>query len=135
MKQAGMILIVEDDPYIRRDLAEILRGEGYDVVTAGEGSEALHRLRRKACPSVILLDLMMDGMNGWDFRDRQLQDPALAAIPVVILSGLIEGARHATNLAAVDLIVKPIVLDALLETVHRHCPPPPAAPLRAAAGR
>jgi CheY-like chemotaxis protein len=122
MKQAGMILIVEDDPDIRLDLAEILRGEGYDVVTAGEGHEALDRLRGAGCPSVILLDLMMDGMNGWDFRDQQLQDPALAGIPVVILSGLVEGPRHAANLAAADLIVKPIALDSLLETVHRHCP-------------
>jgi CheY-like chemotaxis protein len=115
------IMIVEDNGHIRSNLAEILRDEGYRVVTAREGGEALRWMRSARVPSVILLDLLMTGMNGWEFRSRQLQDPKLAGVPVIIVSGLAEVRRHAAYLDVPDHFGKPIALERLLETVHRHC--------------
>lgn len=114
------ILIVEDDEDIRKDLAEILQEEGYEVATATNGREALDQLQADR-PGLILLDLMMPGMNGWDFRARQLQDPDIAEIPVVILSGAANVLRSAVTLSAAGYITKPFRLTQLLETVHRVC--------------
>jgi CheY-like chemotaxis protein len=81
------ILIVDDDGDTRAALAELLREEGFAVEGAPNGREALVRLRGgEIHPAVILLDLMMPGMDGWDFRSEQLRDPNLAAVPVVIVS-------------------------------------------------
>ena len=115
-------MVVEDDPYIRNDLAEILRHEGYEVITARDGGEALTWMRSATQPAVILLDLMMSGMNGWEFRDHQLRDPRLAAVPVIILSGVTEVPKHAAQLDVADYFSKPVKLDRLLETVQRRCP-------------
>src|SRR5262245_64624414 len=84
---AGAILIVDDDNDVRSALSELLEEEGFAVEGAPNGREALARLRDGgAHPAVILLDLMMPGMDGWDFRSEQLRDPRLAAVPVVIVS-------------------------------------------------
>ena len=80
------ILIVEDDSDLREALSEVLRDEGYSVESAADGREALDRLRRDLRPSLILLDLTMPVMNGWQFRAEQRRDPALSEIPVVVLS-------------------------------------------------
>ena len=116
------ILLVEDDDDIRVDLADILRGEGYEVATASNGQEALDWLRDHGqTVSLILLDLMMPIMNGWDFRGRQLEEPALMAIPVVLLSGAGDVARHALALKTAGYLIKPLRLDSLLRIVARHC--------------
>ena len=122
-RRADTVMLVEDNPHIRSDLAEILRGEGYKVVTASEGGEALDRMRSAMRPGVILLDLVMQGMDGWEFRDRQLRDPALADVPVILMSGLTEIPRHAAQLAVAAHVTKPIELNSLLATVERHCSP------------
>ncbi|MBC7545053.1 MAG: response regulator, partial [Candidatus Sericytochromatia bacterium] len=83
----GGILIVEDDIDIRETLAEILADEGYSVASAANGLDAISYLQTEAMPCVILLDLMMPVMSGWEFRAKQQQDPTLAGIPVVVLSG------------------------------------------------
>jgi len=84
---SGPILIVDDDNDIRAALSELLEAEGFSVEGAPDGREALARLRAaKVHPAVILLDLMMPGMDGWDFRSEQMRDPRLAAVPVVIVS-------------------------------------------------
>jgi CheY-like chemotaxis protein len=77
---------VEDDPDIRETLSEALGWEGYDVTTAANGLEALQLLRGGQHADIVLLDLMMPVMSGWEFRRVQLDDPALAGIPVVVLS-------------------------------------------------
>src|ERR1700682_362753 len=79
-------LIVEDDASIREAIAEVLRSEGYEASSCGHGREALEYLRDGHHPDVILLDLMMPVMDGWEFRIEQRKDPALATIPVVALS-------------------------------------------------
>ena len=84
---SGAILIVDDDNDVRAALSELLEAEGFAVEGAADGRVALARLRAaKVHPAVILLDLMMPGMDGWDFRTEQMRDPKLAAVPVVIVS-------------------------------------------------
>jgi CheY-like chemotaxis protein len=84
---SGAILIVDDDNDVRSALSELLQEEGFSVEAAPNGREALARLRAsKVHPAVILLDLMMPGMDGWDFRSEQMRDPQLASVPVVIVS-------------------------------------------------
>jgi CheY-like chemotaxis protein len=87
MRRSGSILIVDDDSDVRAALSELLEAEGFSVEGVPGGREALVRLRtEKVHPAVILLDLMMPGMDGWDFRTEQMRDPQLAAVPVVIVS-------------------------------------------------
>ena len=114
------ILIVEDDADLREALSEVLRDEGYSVEGAGDGQEALDRLRRDPPPSLILLDLTMPVMNGWQFRAEQRQDPLLSGIPVVILSAGDHLAEQMAPLGIQDYVHKPIELDELLRTVERY---------------
>ncbi len=119
---ARLILIVEDDGDIREDLADILRNEGFEVVTASNGQEACERLRGpSALPGLILLDLMMPIMDGWQFRAEQLKDASLAQIPVIVLSGAADIRKEATALGAAGYASKPFKLDALLGTIRRTC--------------
>ena len=85
----GTVMVVEDDAAIRDLVIEVLAHEGFEAVGARNGEEALRRLRGgELHPSLILLDLMMPVMNGWQFREQQLRDPALAGIPVVVTSAV-----------------------------------------------
>lgn len=115
------VLLVEDDPELLRSLARFLQDEGFTVECARHGLEALGRLRSGSRPGLILLDLMMPVMTGWEFRSAQRQDSELAHIPVVVLSGLDDSPHHAAWLEADDYVQKPIPADVLLETVHRYC--------------
>ena len=83
---AHTILVVEDDPDVRRALTELLASEGYEVAATADGGEALQTLRGGLRPAVILLDLMMPNCDGWDFRREQLEDPAFATVPVVLVT-------------------------------------------------
>jgi CheY-like chemotaxis protein len=79
-------LIVDDDPAIVDGLSEYLGHDGYGVMAAADGAEALALLNSGVRPDVIVLDLLMPGMDGWDFRMAQLNKPSLATIPVLIIS-------------------------------------------------
>lgn len=109
------VLVVDDEVDIRDAVSELLADEGYVVQTAGDGAEAL-RKARDLHPSLVLLDLMMPGMNGWEFRAAQAVDPELKLIPVVILSAY---GREA-GLEAEAFIQKPFGLEELLSTVRRY---------------
>jgi CheY-like chemotaxis protein len=115
------VLVVDDDTAIRESVAEILRDEGYAVQEASNGQEALDRLRAEGPPCLILLDLMMPIMDGFQFRAAQLADRALAAAPVVVMSadGNVEG--KAASLSAAGALKKPLLLGDLLQVVARHC--------------
>jgi CheY-like chemotaxis protein len=116
------ILIVDDDDDIRELLAEFLEDEGYRVVTARNGLDALGRLRAGgAPPCLILLDLMMPVMNGFQFLEAFRSDPALALIPVAVVSA--HGGLGPSERAAIaaPIYAKPLDLDALLEVVGRLC--------------
>jgi CheY-like chemotaxis protein len=114
-----IVLVVEDDAEARDAMVRLLRTEGYTVVTAGDGQQALDLLHA-AVPDLILLDLLLPGMDGWEFRQRQQDDPALARVPVVLISGTEGLARVATALAVAGFLEKPVDVDRLLTEVRRH---------------
>jgi CheY-like chemotaxis protein len=108
------ILVVDDDPDIRAALEDALSVSGYEVVAARNGSEALQRLRSSRC-DLVLLDLMMPVMTGWEFRDEQLRDATVADVPVIVISA----ARSPAPIDAAAYLPKPFDLDRLLELVGR----------------
>jgi CheY-like chemotaxis protein len=117
---ARCILVVEDDFDIRDAVIQILTDEGYRVVGAANGQDALERLRAEPnAYGLILLDLMMPVMDGRQFRAEQERDPALAAIPVVVMSADASVQVKATSIRAADCLRKPIQLDTLLATIAR----------------
>jgi len=121
--EAGHILLVEDDFAIRETVAEVLEGEGFQVTCAANGQEALRRLGEAVSrPEVILLDLMMPVMDGWEFRTAQRSDPRYAAIPVVVLSAGAGAEGSLARLAPDAFLTKPFELDRLLDLVGRYCP-------------
>src|SRR4051794_32237552 len=112
------VMIVEDDLYTRNTLTLILESEGYEVLQAANGREALNLLLTQPLPQIILLDLRMPVMNGWEFRQRQRQDARLAGIPVVVISG-VEDIRHeAEQVGAATYLTKPVSPEYLLETLR-----------------
>jgi CheY-like chemotaxis protein len=115
------VLVVEDDFETREMMALALEKEGYSVSTVANGQEALDHLRKSPLPCLILLDLMMPVMDGWEFREKQAQSPALALIPVVIISGAGNIREKAQTLGVADYLEKPIELDCLLNIVQRYC--------------
>jgi CheY-like chemotaxis protein len=120
MTPPASILIVEDDPDTREMLGRFLELEGFDVRTAANGRLALQSLRANHEPCVILLDLMMPVMNGWQFREAQAKDPALSRIPVVVVTAA--GARDDIPAIKADgWLSKPVDLDRLLATIGPLC--------------
>lgn len=109
------VLVVDDESDIREAVAEVLADEGYVVHGAGDGAEAL-RKARAVHPDIVLLDLMMPGMNGWEFRAAQKGDPELSDIPVVVLSAL----GRVAGMDAAGFIQKPFDLDELLDAVREY---------------
>ena len=123
MLDGKFILLVDDDVGIRTIVAEILEEEGYHVVIASDGHEALTFLRRtRARPALILLDLMMPHTDGWAFRSEQRHDPLLKSIPVAVFSAR-EHLQDVMRLAAADFVPKPVTYDQLMTTVQRFCRP------------
>jgi len=117
------VLIIEDDVDIREALIGILRDEGYLTDGVGNGLEALDHLRapRRTPPCLILLDLMMPVMNGWQFRAEQQQDAGIAKIPVIVISADSSVKQKSEALGSAGFLKKPIELDALLEVVAKYC--------------
>ncbi len=113
------ILIVEDDAAIRTALQLALEMEGYAVKIASNGKEALEMLPRIDTPCLILLDLMMPIMNGWEFAKALRQDMVLAPIPVAIVTAFSEEAADFEGAQA--LIKKPVDLELLYQVVRKFC--------------
>jgi CheY-like chemotaxis protein len=114
------VLVVDDDRDIRDVLSEVLGDAGYAVITARNGQEALdHLVVGGVRPAVILLDLMMPVMNGWEFRARQVTQPELIAIPVVAISADRDARKRADTLGLAAFIPKPLELAALIATIDR----------------
>jgi CheY-like chemotaxis protein len=109
------VLIVEDDTETRNTLTELLEKDGRGIVTASDGQEAFERLSDVPRPRLILLDLAMPRMDGWEFMRRQSADPAIANIPTIVLSGstLPAGAKHQ--------LAKPVDAERLLALVDQYC--------------
>ena len=116
------ILIADDDADVRESLRLLLELNGHSVDEARNGREALDALDGRATrPCVILLDLMMPVMDGWQFRRAQLQNPAVADVPVVVISAVPSHIQHAEELAAHRVFSKPFDYDALLTEVDALC--------------
>lgn len=115
------VLIVDDDPDIRRTLGDVLEAEGYQVTEAADGVEALTHLHSGGEPNVILLDLMMPVMNGWQFCEELRDKPQFSSIPVVLLSAVNELDEDLTSMDVDERMSKPVGLDVLLDTVERMC--------------
>lgn len=111
------VLVVDDESDIREAVAEVLADEGYEVLGARDGAEALQKLREHH-PDLVLLDLMMPRMNGWEFRAAQKGDPDCSGIPVIVVSAL----GRATGFDADDYLQKPFEVDRLLTAVRQHAP-------------
>ena len=128
MNDHRRILVVEDDDELRSALSDSLMVEGYDVSTASNGLEALNSLKHGPTPLLILLDLMMPVMNGWQFRNAQKEDPTLAKIPVIVLSAVGNHVQKVEPLDAVAFMRKPFDLEVLLATVDRYANDPGKQP-------
>jgi CheY-like chemotaxis protein len=117
-RHTGIILVVDDDRGAMEALSDILEYEGYHVERAQNGLQALEHLHEtRPCPNLIILDLLMPVMDGWEFRTRQKEDPELAKIPVLVVTAI--GATAGIDAAGV--LRKPIDIDALLRAVARYC--------------
>jgi DNA-binding response OmpR family regulator len=114
------ILIIEDDEGVGPSIANLLRDEGYCVEVATSARVALDRLRTDPLPSLILLDLMMPGMDGIEFRVRQLADGRLATVPVILLSARPDVALQAKKLLIEDYLMKPMNFEELLHVVQNR---------------
>ena len=114
------ILLVEDSEYTRRPLADLLRFRGHTVHEATHGREALDVLERHPnAIRLILLDLAMPVMDGWQFRQAQLRNPLIATIPVVIFTGAPPDAIMHQVLRADAYLQKPVAFDQLMEAITR----------------
>ena len=114
------ILVIDDDDDIRDVLAIVLDEAGFRVVAAANGREALECLREEPRPDLILLDLMMPEMDGYQFRAEQQRDPALRAIPTLIVTaGTVTSRVEA--LGAEAILRKPVSLRRLVDTIRRFC--------------
>src|SRR5205823_2109121 len=109
-----------DDPDIRDALTVTLRYEGYEVEGVGNGEEAMRQMRGGSLPDLILLDLMMPVMDGWQFRREQQRDPLLADIPVVVVTADGNAQPRAAAAGIHDYLRKPIDLEELLQIIKRH---------------
>jgi CheY-like chemotaxis protein len=114
------ILVVEDDFSLRQALCAALEEAGFRTVGAADGFDALNRLRGGPKPDMILTDLGMPKMDGWAFAEELAKDPALGAIPVLVLSGQAVNALSRATLKAVELVMKPFELDSLVARIVAH---------------
>jgi two-component system response regulator MprA len=123
-----VILVVDDDETMRDAMVAVLQSAGYAVIAEGTATKALALLQSGAAkPFLILLDLMMPGMSGVEFRAAQLQDAALEPIPVVFVSAFpntVDALQSGGRLHAAGVLRKPVDADDLLAVVRRLCPPP-----------
>ncbi len=116
-----LVLVVDDDVDIRDALIDVLEEDGFRAVGASNGAEALDRLHAGLRPDLILLDLMMPVMDGWEFLRRRRGDPEANTIPVVVLSAAGKSLRpHVRSLGADEFLEKPVEAEDLLDAVSRN---------------
>lgn len=121
------VLVIDDDLSTREVLSLLLTGAGFGVAMAGDGQAALEMLQRGERPGLILLDLMMPVLDGWQFRQEQLRDPRLADIPVIICSADGRVGQRAESLRALAYLDKPVDPAELIALVRRLYPHPSGA--------
>lgn len=124
------ILVVEDHDSARVALTKLLASTGYDVVAASNGSDALAQLGNGPRPDLILLDLMMPVMDGWEFMRRQRRDWHLCTIPTIVLTGVPSHDPRCLEMPVVRMLAKPYTGEQLLAAIDaeistRQAPDPP----------
>jgi CheY-like chemotaxis protein len=120
------VLIVDDDEASRELMTKVLRLTGFGTVTAENGADALKYLRTGGDACIILLDLMMPVMDGFEFRREQLSEPRLAAIPVVVLSAI--ASTRASEFQGCAIFDKPVNVFEVADAVRRLCRRSPGLP-------
>lgn len=111
------VMVVDDDDAIREALQDVLTDEGYDVIGASDGQEALECLNREKRPSAILVDLWMPVMDGWKFLDALLADSRFSRIPLVVLTAARD--QRARELCVAEVLTKPVQLHQVLGVLER----------------
>jgi CheY-like chemotaxis protein len=111
------VLVVEDEPELREMMRDALELNGYTVVTASNGRDALSKISGVDHICLVLLDLLMPEMNGWDFFEKMRQRADLASVPVVVHSS----APAAPPVGVSRVLQKPLVLEGLLSVVREYC--------------
>lgn len=119
MLQKPRVVLAEDEASLRSFLALALHDEGYEVLSAKDGKEALE-LATLGSPNCILLDMRMPRVDGWEFARRYREQPGEHA-PIIVMTANIEAPRAARDVGAVAYLVKPFDLDALLTVLEKHC--------------
>jgi len=119
MSDPPYILLVDDDSDLRQCLVDLLEDEGYVTRTACSGREALALLENSAPPCLILLDLMMPDLNGWQFYEQQQRNRQLAQIPVLVVTA---SRSLGPNIPGSDVLLKPFTIDDVLDKVERLVP-------------
>jgi CheY-like chemotaxis protein len=119
----GRVLVVDDDDGVRAVMQKQLAHAGFDVTTAASGVEGIDMIRTDPSFKVVLLDMIMPAMDGWGFRKTQLDDPGLAHIPVIVLTGAPLPSLVHDQLQAADYLLKPVGRDHLISVVSNYCTP------------
>ena len=128
--QNKCVLVVDDEPAINQLFAHLLRRNGYEVIQASNGQEALAQLSKSHRPvSLIILDVAMPVMDGFEFRAIQRETPQIAHIPVLVITSRQSFEKDIRFMKAAAYLKKPIEADLLLDTVERNCLSVAPAPL------
>jgi CheY-like chemotaxis protein len=112
-----LILVVEDHDFAREALAMLLKDADYDVVEAANGREALATLSKGARPDLILLDLVMPQMDGWEFMRRQRRDWRLCTIPTIVITGVASHDPRCLEMPIVRFLPKPYTFEKLMAAI------------------
>jgi len=112
------VLIIEDEPDIQNFISRVLEFEGYNILKAGDGKTGLEIVREKPV-SLVLLDLRLPGLDGWEVLREMKRDTELASIPVVVLTAIAESVqrRRTMHMGASQYLVKPLSANSVSKTV------------------
>ena len=113
------VLVVEDESYLCDLIADVLESEGHTARTASNGLEALDLMRQRK-PHIVLLDLMMPVMDGWEFMDALRENPQWDGVPIVIISAIYDAKRTQRETGARAVITKPFDIDQITEIVRLY---------------
>lgn len=121
----SLVLIIDDDRDIRETMALLLEEYGHQVVAVANGKDALRVLQQGPRPDLVVLDLMMPVMTGWELREQMLRDPTLATIPTIVISGDTRAVQRTADLQVIAFLSKPFEPDDLLSQIPRADLPAP----------
>jgi len=118
----GWILVIDDEQAARESVVETLNDSGCEALGASDGAEGRLQLESRAdLPCMIILDLMMPGMNGWQFREWQRSTPRFSSVPVVVISAVVDLDRQMVALGVAEAISKPVLFGTLFDRVETRC--------------